>query len=419
VAPAAPLPAKGAVCYGCRMEGGSQHPVLAGALGVRPAASARRWPASFRRLWHPGRLSCALFVLVIAAALPLGLKRSELDFRLSENRLPSPPPPLAQVLGDPKTFVHGAESAVADRVALRKVLIGIPGYLKWKLGVGANTEVIVGHDGWMFNFCIVCLDDMRGTAPRRPELAGPWTALLDELRDYAEARGIHMTAMVVPRKEAVYRELLPDWVKGPGRHTNVGHFLEAARATPLDVIYPLEELRARTSDGKLYFKYDHHFTALGAREATEILLQHLHDRYGMPVKHQDYDAVPILSTTGPLGDRLSLAVLQGIPWLREPDHHLLPRGGPRTILKLLRDPDLGIESTTDDPTLPTLVMYGDSFLGNWVPLIAPHFRRAVFVLISRGGPPLDHFPTSWIDQEKPDFLVYERWEHGLAGAAGS
>jgi hypothetical protein len=70
-------------------------------------------------------------------------------------------------------------------------------------------------------------------------------------------------------------------------------------------------------------------------------------------------------------------------------------------------------TTTDDPRLPTLVMYGDSFIANLWPFLAPHFRRAVFVLVWRGGAPTDRFPTHWIDEEKPDVVVYERWEHGM------
>src|SRR5262249_30043918 len=154
----------------------------------------------------------------------------------------------------------------ADRLALRRLLIGATGYVKWKLGVGANTEVIVGRDGWLFNFCDVCLLDMLGTAPPTPEVSRWWMAKLDALRRFAQERGVRMTTMVVPRREAVYAELLPAWAQGTGHDTRVGHFLEAARATSLDVIYPLAELRARKSLGKLYYKYDHHFTTLGSRE---------------------------------------------------------------------------------------------------------------------------------------------------------
>src|SRR5262245_52372003 len=262
------------------MEGGSQTPVLAGARGERlAAAAARPRRARFARFHRPARLSCALFLLVIAAALPLGLLRSQQSFRLAENRLKSPSPVLKQLFIDPKGFVERYESYVADRLALRHLLIGAVGTIKWTLGVGGKSHLMVGRDGWLFICSDPCLEDIRGTAPPRPAIVRSWTAPLDSLRQFAEARGARMTTMVVPRKEAVYDELLPAWTRGGGRETHAGHFLAAARASGLDAIYPLEELRAQKSAGKLYYRYDHHFTRLGSLEATGILLRHLHERY--------------------------------------------------------------------------------------------------------------------------------------------
>jgi len=71
-------------------------------------------------------------------------------------------------------------------------------------------------------------------------------------------------------------------------------------------------------------------------------------------------------------------------------------------------------TSKNDPSLPTLLMYCDSFGASLVPFLAEHFRRAVFINVWARGEMVQQFPVRWIEEEQPDFLVYERWEAGLS-----
>jgi alginate O-acetyltransferase complex protein AlgJ len=391
-------------------------PADASFAGATIPTGAVASPRRRRGFARPARLTCAVFLLGLAAALPLGIAGVDRFFEFTENRWPAALPPLGQLLDDPKAFVHGVEAFVSDHFALRPLLIGAIGYAKWKLGVGANDHVIVGRGGWMFNYCGPCAEDMRGTAPRRADVIESWTAAFDQRLRRLNGRS-RMTVLLVPRKEAVYRDMLPAWALGSGHETHAGHLIEALRGRGVDVLYPLDELRARKEAGKLYYRFDHHFTNLGAVEATQIVVRHLHERYGMPLAPHSFELAPITTSHIPWGDGFSLAVLQGTPWLRDADHRVvrgwtarwqnLPAGVP------------GILTTKDDARLPTLVMFGDSFVWNLAPFLAEHFRRATFVVFWGANRTDNAVAARLLEQEKPDFVIYARWEHGLSDPAGT
>jgi len=335
--------------------------------------------------------------------------------RFSENRRLAEFPRVELLLRDPKAFVHGLEAYVSDHFALRPLLIGSIGYVKWKLGVGASPQVIVGRDDWMFHACAGCLEDSLGVAQPRTDILQTWTTGFAERARWMNARRTKMVVLLVPKKEAVYPEYLPAWARGSGGSTHVGHLLDAVRGSELDLLYPLAQLRAKKTAGKLYYKFDSHLTMLGGKEAAEILLRHLHERYGMPFMPAAFQVTPKYATTGPTGDRLDLGVLQGIPWLGETDYGIVPVGGRATTIKALPDTRLaGGVTTKNDPSLPTLLMYCDSFGASLVPFLAEHFRRAVFINVWARGEMAQQFPVRWIEEEQPDFLVYERWEAGLS-----
>jgi hypothetical protein len=75
--------------------------------------------------------------------------------------------------------------------------------------------------------------------------------------------------------------------------------------------------------------------------------------------------------------------------------------------------------TKDDGSLPTLVMFGDSFMAGMRKVMAENFRRAVFVnpWITEARSPLpptfNDFPVQIIEAERPDVVLYDRWERAM------
>jgi hypothetical protein len=75
--------------------------------------------------------------------------------------------------------------------------------------------------------------------------------------------------------------------------------------------------------------------------------------------------------------------------------------------------------TKDELSLPTLVIFGDSFMAGMRKVMAENFRRAVFVnpWLTEAKSPLppafNDFPVEIIVTEKPDIVIYERWERAF------
>src|SRR5438105_11578807 len=72
----------------------------------------------------------------------------------------------------------------------------------------------------------------------------------------------------------------------------------------------------------------------------------------------------------------------------------------------------------DDPSLLTLVMFGDSFMQGMRQVMAENFRRAVFLnpwLVATYPLPetFTDFPAEVLEAEKPDVVIYERWERSF------
>jgi len=349
--------------------------------------------------------AAALFILAIGAVLPLGMLGANSYFAFTENRPLAELPSVGQLFARPKEFIHALDAYVSDHFALRPLLIRGMGYVKWKMSVGASGKIFVGRDGWIFNNCGPCDDDLSGFVQQ--SLFHNWKTSLSERARWLTGRNTKMVFLVVPRKEAVYPEHLPQWALGAARH--VGPLVDKLRSPQIDIFYPLKELRAQKTTGKLYYKYDHHFTALGGLTATNIILAHLHEQYGMPVKTRNFDIAPIVTDRSPTGDHLSGAVLQGTPWLSEEDHRIVPSGGAGAHAV----PGPNSTFINDDTSLPTLLVFCDSFCATLKPFLPEYFRRTVFVDIWPAPQGTDEFPVRWIKEENPDFLLYVRWEVGF------
>ena len=74
--------------------------------------------------------------------------------------------------------------------------------------------------------------------------------------------------------------------------------------------------------------------------------------------------------------------------------------------------------TKDDPTLPSMVMFGDSFMSGMRKPMAENFRRSVFLNPWTTADPqlpdeIADFPAEVIEAEKPDIVIYDRWERSM------
>jgi hypothetical protein len=359
------------------------------------------------RSWRERRnpIVALTFLLCLFAPGVLGMFHVTGLEQFTERRLLAEPP---QFQWDLKKYVNDLDLFVSDHFGLRPLFIASLGFAKLLIGVSANPRVLIGNDGWLFMLCGPCLS--RQEVYSQHDVESFATAFI-ERQLWVEARGSYFTFLIGPRKELVYPEHLPEWSRPVGPDMTIEDLRKAFQLTNMDVVYPIEAMLAAKRTAKLYYRYDTHWTYPGAFVAAKALINHLHERDARVAAFNDDDFT--LSDAGYSsarydGGQLDLLTLIGVPFPGERSANIDRRGGWTAKQKGVGS---AIVYTKDDPSLPTIVVYSDSYGVAMQRFVAEYFRRSVFIDAVHGPLAAGHeFPTALLLAEKPDFFVYVRAE---------
>jgi hypothetical protein len=350
----------------------------------------------------------ATFLVCLTGPGLLGLAEVNGVEHFTENRNLNPPPKLQW--REPKKFVSALDLFLGDHFGLRPLFITAVNFAKLQINVSGNPSVVVGADNWLFSQCGPC-QTSRSDVPQ--QWIDDYVKAFIERQRFVEAMGAHFTFFVATRKEMIYREYLPEWTRPLGPSPQVQDLRAAVQHSNMDVVYPIEAMVSAKKNFKLYYKYDDHWAPPGAMVGAKTLINHLHELYPQVRAFNDDDFVitdPGIPRYRYDNNQFDLIVLAGVPPLRERSADVTRRGG-WTAKEQITD-RAGI-FTKDNSSDPTVVVYSDSFgeAPAFQQIVAEYFRRAVFVNVYSGDLASQHqFPTDILLAEKPDFVIYIRWE---------
>jgi hypothetical protein len=156
-------------------------------------------------------------------------------------------------------------------------------------GTRSDDDIaIVGHDGSLF----LCggtnanLPQYVGAVEMAPGWLEEWRDVILARHDEIRAMGLASAVMVVPDKLAVYEERYPEPLEKVGPRP-----VERLLSLPeLELVYPLEELRAGAANEDVYLRTDTHLTFRG----NEILFRSLIEPLGIE-RVPDFSAMPLRS----------------------------------------------------------------------------------------------------------------------------
>jgi alginate O-acetyltransferase complex protein AlgJ len=364
-----------------------------------------------------------LFLLFIVTPMLVTLSGVNLFPLFRENRTLARFPRDEVESGHIKKFIDGFEKYVDDRFGFRPYLISGLGYLKYSIGVSGNPAVITGKNYYLFSGGSAWdLADYRGISPRNPQLLENWRVALKQRQKWLAAMGTHFLLTIPPVKETVYPEMLPDWLKREGNETRVGHLLEYLEGSGIDVLYLKEPLISAKGHGQLYYKADTHWTNLGAFFGARAILRHLSQSFPA-IKAPDLDQYEVKHVD--IGQNesgiMDLCLQLGIMACKSEDYLIIPKGGWTAKQTVIHTATKNIYIyEKDDPRLPTLVVYGDSYAWAMQRVLAEHFRRAYFFNPWEGiRGPEEQFPVEPVAIERPDILIYSRMGRGVPALTGN
>ena len=356
----------------------------------------------------------ALLLLAPAVLAATGHAGFDIAFLVgTEQRQPFlAPPPSSGALAT-GGWERDGEREIADAFPLRTPLILAYDRVKFAwLRDLPSTRVIAGRDGWFF----------LGNE-ERAYITGAYHPSDAELASIADVyarraawcrrHGMAYAYLLVPNKSTIYARELPAGMNlvSPTPAERLFPLLRARGVTVIDIRAALETAAAQ---GEVYSKGDTHWNDAGAYigyEAVVAAFRASGVRDAIPrssvVQRVDTDKSDLLNLAG-----IGSLVPNQIVRYRFPQraHPVAPPVYPA-------DPNPFMKSATaiDDPSLPTAVVFGDSFTEALRPMLAESFRRMV-VLRHYNTTDVQFDPRA-LEIEKPAVVLDELVERSLAVSA--
>jgi hypothetical protein len=339
-----------------------------------------------------------IFLAVIGTPLCVQLTGSVAGGADNEKRalaaLPSRPSTWAEARAFPEKFA----TYYGDRFGLRPSLIRLHALATYRLaGASPTDKVILGKEGWLYYADDYSLEDYRSATPFRQEELERWRTILQERHDWLERRGTKLVTVLACDKYVIYPEYLPGGFRRTDRLYRVDELADDLRQhTQLNVVPLHGPLITAKNDARLYHRTDTHWNDQGAYIGYREILK------AAGIEPLPPTAFTPVEVTTPGWDLARMMGLSDV--VSEQDCRLDPMAKRQARIVEQDRPDAQwnqgrVVLERDDPSLPTAVIFRDSFGSALVPFLAEHFRRSVFLWQY-------DVDTKVIEQENPTVVIW-------------
>jgi hypothetical protein len=322
-------------------------------------------------------LFCAALVLP-AIGMLLGVNDDEI---LAENRTLAPVPRWPRTARDWNALPGHTQSWFDDNFGFRSHLIGSERKAAW-YGARKNISLTIGREGWLFLYSASELNAfrcMRFDAARRRA----WTELARERSRRLREHGALFVWVIAPNKHSVYAEYFPDDVK-PGECQIEAPISEIPEG--MELIDLREALIREKGAIHTYHKTDSHWNQLGALVGAREILRRLRPRFhALSVPSLEAYEIRVRARV-PGGDDARIFRIYGEDYRedlvvvtpRDPVHARPVEGSPPLDPFVNKRRERVLKLETGNESLPTAVVFHDSFMHAMMPVLAEQFRRVVF-----------------------------------------
>lgn len=209
--------------------------------------------------------SILFFVICAVPAISMVLNSSE-DDSTSENRQLAEMPKFQNEDGNfNQNWSTEFQAYVSDHFGFRQELVKADSTLKANLfHFSAEDDVIIGKDGWLYYTPTV--NDYIGKATISDLGLQNIIINLKLMQEYAESQGSEFYITIVPNKNTVYPEYMPNYYKNYGTSNNLDNLENLLFASDLNYISLKNALlqQAENSEILIYHKQDTHWNNTGA-----------------------------------------------------------------------------------------------------------------------------------------------------------
>jgi hypothetical protein len=358
------------------------------------------------------------FLYMIYAPLMMTDFSSPTVWSSTEKRRLAERPALNLKPGTLAAFPSRFEAYFNDHFGYRKLFIRrYNRIMKKYFAKSPVPNVLIGKNNWLFYTNNNLIEDFVGIDPFTPEELETWRSNLEHKRDWLAKQGVRYLFVVIPNKQSIYPEFLPDYLQKDHGQTRLQQLMVYLK---IHSDLPILDLTGVLTEGKkrhrIYHLTDTHWNDLGAHIGYRAIMDQVGQWFpeASLTQNKIIETENILGTGGDLAGMLDMAdtmheerpVLKIQPTTCSPiikrdieDFWKIPADLVRSQLFM----------TKCDRSQLRAVIFRDSFFNAVVPFIAEDFNQIVYI-----WKPYDHsIMEKLLAQQKPQIVIEEMVERFL------
>jgi hypothetical protein len=307
-----------------------------------------------------------------------------------------------------------------DYFTFRSGLIFLNNLLKVKLfKVSPTPKVLTGKDGWLFFDNPVTqpgtVDYYRSLTPFSAQELEQWKNFLEQRNQWLAARGIHYLFIIVPNKNTIYPEFMPDHIRRVNKKSRLDQLKEyLGNLSTVPLLDIRQALKQAKTQYPVYSKTDSHWTEYGAyiahREIIDYISRYFKEAEPLPLSRFN------IKTVNHMGGDLAAMLSLHKEILRE--NMICMEPSPPFSFRESREENISRyvrQLYTQCPTasLPNILMVHDSCYHRLRPFLSEKFSRILYIW----DWDLNFYPEI-IEREKPKLVIDEIAERFLMSDRG-
>ena len=155
-----------------------------------------------------------------------------------------------------------------------------------------ESKVVVGKDGFLFlgNRFDKVIDKTIGKYKPNSEEINFWTNQLLALQNKYELKGIKFVIVIAPNKHSVYKDYLPNALKGTGFNIT-DDIVIAAKNKNINILDLREIMRQYKNEDLLYWRTDTHWNEKGAAISYEETINYINNKFEENISVPSYSLI--------------------------------------------------------------------------------------------------------------------------------
>lgn len=306
-----------------------------------------------------------------------------------------------------------------DHAPFRAFISAMWSKLNYRLfGDSVNSAVVVGkteagpREAWLFYNSAgdnSPVKDTQGLTEFSDELMDTTVKNLQNNTKILAKKGIKYYALVVPSKENIYREYLPDTVIIYTDEMRGEKMVEKIQSSGVNnFVYAKDEILAgkNAGAGQLYHKHDTHWNALGAYYGYRALMKKVAPDFKLSGYDVEYEDVTVADDL----DLSRFLNMQAYFADKKPVVHYLDDKTYDVEITDLKGEEMVVATNKNAPIKKTVMLVGDSYRKNLWPYLAKTYTKVIVVHHAT-------YDDKFLEKYKPDVFISERVERYIGGLA--